>query len=287
MTWSRAFAEAFALADGRTIKTLYEAGQLVLALPERHRANGHWQGAMERLLAAAEDPSEEALDRAARQFSIALRAEGLTPFRPAGKPRTGVACPRDSRGRLGNARRALRCPRRDALDVSAQGEGRRNDKRPLRFPDDGAQRRRRANPPQGHAGHFDEARRNRGLACGVDCGGLEAATAAARRCASDRRAGIERGWAAGGLVCPALTSRVDRQPAFRRGAFAGFASASVFPPAIGSSISRWPSTLAFGFFGLAALAGLPSSFAVSATTAARLLRNASIRSATARGGGTS
>jgi hypothetical protein len=49
------------------------------------------------------------------------------------------------------------------LDVSAQGEGRRNDKRPLRFPDDGAQRRRRANPPQGHAGHFNEDRRNRGF----------------------------------------------------------------------------------------------------------------------------
>ena len=36
-------------------------------------------------MAAAEDPSAEALDRAARQFSIALRAEGLTPFRPPGR----------------------------------------------------------------------------------------------------------------------------------------------------------------------------------------------------------
>ena len=89
MTWSRAFAEPFVLADGRKIKTLYEAGQLVLALPERHRANGHWQGAMECLMAAAEDPSAEALDRATRQFSIALRAEGLTPFRPPGKRRGG------------------------------------------------------------------------------------------------------------------------------------------------------------------------------------------------------
>ena len=80
MTWSRAFAEPFVLADGRTIKTLYEAGQLVLALPERHRANGHWVRATERLLAAAEDPSAEALDRAARQ-STALRAEGLMPIR--------------------------------------------------------------------------------------------------------------------------------------------------------------------------------------------------------------
>ena len=30
MTWSRAFAEPFVLADGREIKTLYEAGQFVL-----------------------------------------------------------------------------------------------------------------------------------------------------------------------------------------------------------------------------------------------------------------
>jgi hypothetical protein len=81
MTWSRAFSQPFILADGRKVETLYEAGHLVLTLPERHRANGHWVHAMERLLAAAEDPSEEALDRAARQFSIALQAEGLTPIR--------------------------------------------------------------------------------------------------------------------------------------------------------------------------------------------------------------
>ena len=81
MTWSRAFAEPFILADGRTIKTLYEAGQVVLDLPEGHRTNGHWQRAMERLMAAAEDPFAEALDRAARQFSIALHAEGLMPIR--------------------------------------------------------------------------------------------------------------------------------------------------------------------------------------------------------------
>src|SRR5271163_3172545 len=51
MNWSRAFAKPFVLADGSKIKTLYEAGQLVLALPERHRASGHWQGAMEQLMA--------------------------------------------------------------------------------------------------------------------------------------------------------------------------------------------------------------------------------------------
>ena len=87
MTWSRAFAETFVLADGRKIKTLDEAGQLVLALPERHRANGHWQGAMQLLMRAVEDPSAKALDRAARQFSIALHAEGLAPTHVPGRRR--------------------------------------------------------------------------------------------------------------------------------------------------------------------------------------------------------
>ena len=39
------------------------------------------QGAIECLMAAAEDPAAEALNRAARQFSIALRAEGLAAIR--------------------------------------------------------------------------------------------------------------------------------------------------------------------------------------------------------------
>jgi hypothetical protein len=89
MIWSRAFPGSFPLANGIVITTLREAGELILGLPELHRNSGHWQGAMERLMAAAEDPSEERLDRAARQFSIALRAEGLTPFRPPGKRRRG------------------------------------------------------------------------------------------------------------------------------------------------------------------------------------------------------
>jgi hypothetical protein len=40
MTWSRAFPEPFILADGRKVENLYEAGQLVIGLPERNRANG-------------------------------------------------------------------------------------------------------------------------------------------------------------------------------------------------------------------------------------------------------
>jgi hypothetical protein len=42
---------------------------------------------MQLLMRAAEDPSAEALDRAARQFSIALHEEGLTPIRAPRKRR--------------------------------------------------------------------------------------------------------------------------------------------------------------------------------------------------------
>ena len=71
------------------ITTLREAGELILGLPDLHRANGHWDGAMELLMAAAEDPSAEALDRATRQLLIALRAEGLTAIRAPRKRRSG------------------------------------------------------------------------------------------------------------------------------------------------------------------------------------------------------
>jgi len=43
----------------------------------------------DRLTPPAPKTSPMRLDRAARQFSIALRAEGLTPIRPPGKRRSG------------------------------------------------------------------------------------------------------------------------------------------------------------------------------------------------------
>ena len=56
-------------------------GNVAASEHEMNGNNGHWQSAMEGLMAAAGDPSAEALDRAARQFSIALHAEGLAPIR--------------------------------------------------------------------------------------------------------------------------------------------------------------------------------------------------------------
>jgi hypothetical protein len=101
MTWSRAFPEPFVLADGRKIKTVYEAGQLVLALPGRHRANGHWQGAMERLMAAAEDDLGDrscplglvsVCDSAGAYVIAGSRDQGLR-FLNGGDPLVIVGCP--------------------------------------------------------------------------------------------------------------------------------------------------------------------------------------------------
>ena len=83
MTWSRAFPEHFVLADGKIIKTLYEAGLLVLALPERHRANGHWQGAMQLLV-----------------------PPGRRPIRRSAGPRVAAVLDRSTCGRLGPNPRA-------------------------------------------------------------------------------------------------------------------------------------------------------------------------------------
>lgn len=81
MPWSTSFPVPITLADGRKISTLMEAGQLMLALPELHRANGYWQHAAALIMAAVEAPTTDALEAAGLQFERAMRAEGLMGFR--------------------------------------------------------------------------------------------------------------------------------------------------------------------------------------------------------------
>jgi hypothetical protein len=77
MDWLHAFPESLVLSDGRTLHTLKEAGDLLMGLPALHQRNGHWMHAMELLMAAAEEPSSETIERTASQMNRALRAEGL------------------------------------------------------------------------------------------------------------------------------------------------------------------------------------------------------------------
>jgi len=78
MPWTRKLKARIALDDGRRLVTLADVRALMMALPERHLANGHWLHAGELLLKAAEpDATKADLDAAERQLAVALRGEGL------------------------------------------------------------------------------------------------------------------------------------------------------------------------------------------------------------------
>jgi hypothetical protein len=77
MPWTRKFPEPIKLKNGRTIATLGQARELMLALPERHQIRPFWQYAAELLIDAAERGDRASVDDAAVQLSRALAAEGL------------------------------------------------------------------------------------------------------------------------------------------------------------------------------------------------------------------
>jgi hypothetical protein len=77
MPWTRKFPEPIKLKNGRTIATLGQARELMLALPERHQIRPFWQYAAELLIDAAERGDRASVDDAAAQISRALAAEGL------------------------------------------------------------------------------------------------------------------------------------------------------------------------------------------------------------------
>lgn len=53
--WSRRFEEPIALADGRELVTLRDAGEYIAALPAKTAQQPHWQTAVEMLILVAED----------------------------------------------------------------------------------------------------------------------------------------------------------------------------------------------------------------------------------------
>lgn len=84
----------------------------------------------------------------------------------------------------------IRCALRrhlDQLDVCPEGQGRRNHQRPRRVPHDGAERRGRRHPPEGHAGDLDNPGRSRGLDDGLSGRGPDPAAAASGLGAQNRR----------------------------------------------------------------------------------------------------
>jgi hypothetical protein len=54
MPWSTAFDDQIPLHGGRTLATLQQAADYVMALPEKVQHEAHWQTAAENLINAAE-----------------------------------------------------------------------------------------------------------------------------------------------------------------------------------------------------------------------------------------
>ena len=92
--------------------------------------------------------------RAGASFVHQLRRERAPARR---LPAAGLVCSRRE-----PAARVLR-RHMDPLDIGAEGQGARDDQRPVRLPDDGAERDCRADSRQGDAGHLDDRRGSRPL----------------------------------------------------------------------------------------------------------------------------
>ena len=75
----------------------------------------------------------------------------------------------------------------DALDLRPKGEGRRDDKRHFRVPDNRVKQGGRSHPLQSDARHLDDTRGYRHLDERSARGSAEASAALARRCFDDRR----------------------------------------------------------------------------------------------------
>jgi hypothetical protein len=78
MSWIRKLPSPLHLKDARRLSTLRDAADLILSLPERLKANVHWEHAAELMMKAAK-PTASAADVEAfgDQFLRALKAERL------------------------------------------------------------------------------------------------------------------------------------------------------------------------------------------------------------------
>jgi len=77
MTWSRKLPKPLYLNDGRTLATLAQARDAVLALPRLHQIDPQWRHAVELLLDASNRDRQDPILDVGMQLSRALEAEGL------------------------------------------------------------------------------------------------------------------------------------------------------------------------------------------------------------------
>jgi hypothetical protein len=77
MSWSRRLPKPLYLNDGRTIVTLAQARDVMVALSRIDQTNPHWRRAAELLMEAAYRGRQEQIQDAGVYLSQALRADGL------------------------------------------------------------------------------------------------------------------------------------------------------------------------------------------------------------------
>jgi hypothetical protein len=77
MTWSRTLPKRLYLNDGRTLATLAQARDALLALPELHQTDQHWRQAAELLSEASNRGRQDPILDVGAQLSRVLEAEGL------------------------------------------------------------------------------------------------------------------------------------------------------------------------------------------------------------------
>ena len=77
MPWSRRFPKPLYLNDGRTIATLAEARDVMVALSRLDQTNPHWSRAAELLMEAAYRSRKDPIIDVGPQLSLALKADGL------------------------------------------------------------------------------------------------------------------------------------------------------------------------------------------------------------------
>jgi hypothetical protein len=77
MTWSRKLPKPLYLNDGRTLATLSQARDAVLALPRLHQIDPQWRRAVELLVEASYRERQDPILDVGTQLSRALEAEGL------------------------------------------------------------------------------------------------------------------------------------------------------------------------------------------------------------------
>lgn len=74
--WSARLAHPMAIQGGVTLWTLMDAGNIILATPERHQMRREWQSAAGKLMRAAETGALADIEAATKQMELALLLDG-------------------------------------------------------------------------------------------------------------------------------------------------------------------------------------------------------------------